>query len=362
MDYGNEEVLPFSDLQPLDSKFCTLPCQAINCSLKNCFPQSGVWSTHICEWITNLLLAKNVELSISECKLPNQASVEVCIPLNELRKSAILNVTLQDDILQRNSTLSLSAFMNYTRLSFAAMRLHDTTFDCTLEVSHISLLPPLVVELSASSDFTCLVSRVSNQLHFYVHPVQEELAHTMSFISDQLHTHYSVEKNRVQLSPEDVKCGSVCCVSSVKSQHWCRGVITSVKSEITSGEGLKCLIFYLDYGESEWLESSQVFKLMKSLCEYPPQVMCCCFEEVTACGDMTAEELTEAPLANPDVKGFVCDAYSCSIKQKEISSKCARFMRAATEDKQLVVFVKGIYVRTYVYLCVDSTLLLIRYR
>ena len=72
VDYGNEEQLPLSRLQPLDPSFLDLPCQALSCCLWGIKPsgflisdvygsvatQEG-WSPQLNQWLERLLLGKD---------------------------------------------------------------------------------------------------------------------------------------------------------------------------------------------------------------------------------------------------------------------------------------------------------------
>lgn len=328
VDYGNEETLPLSELQPLHSQFRILPSQAIQCCLANVLPFSlstAVWSNHICDWFSSLLLGTTIEVSICESSL-NQVSLEIILPREQLMKSILLNVTRHNDCLDKHSTVPLSLFMNSICLSTRPCDMIERA------ISHISALPPLVIRFNASREFTCLMSSVADKMHFYVHPVQEDLAHTMNLINDVLSNHYTHELNRIHFSPESIKYGNVCCIHSAELNHWCRGVITSIKTDLSGGP-LTCSVFLLDYGVSEWVESSDVFILVKPLCEYPSQVVCCCFEEISA--DCAGEVLL-----SPDINGVSSNTYKCLITQGKILSECAHFMRAATDEKQLFVVVK----------------------
>lgn len=252
--------------------------------------------------------------------------MEVILKHEELKKSIFLSVNPEGDMKSEDS-VSLSQFLCSVGLCCES-KLENSTEGCNLQISH---LPPLVVQLDSTWQFTCLVSHVADEMHFYVHPVQENLAHDMNYIDGELCNHYSVEDNCIRIPSEDLKCGSVCCVYSVNIQQWCRGVITSLKSEFF-GEAPKCLVFFFDYGESEWVELAKVFTLIKSLSGYPCQVMCCCLEEVSN-SDETGEILK-----NPDLESFTNQNYFCSMRAV---SECVGMMKRVTEGKKLFVAVKG---------------------
>lgn len=336
MDYGNEEELPFIRLRPLDSKFSTLPCQALHCSLGDLSQQpSDLWYENIFDWFSSLLLGKNTKIVTSEdVDSSDVLPVEVLVPWEELKKSTCLNLILPKEMLNKDF-VPLSVFMDTVGLSCI-----DRALESRAKVGfiHISRLPPLVVKLNSSREFTCLMSHVSDSMHFYLHPVQENLAHDMTFISNELCDNFSSAEES-QMLPEHIQCGSVCCVFSVDFQQWCRGVVVSLKKE--QGEGKpECLVFYLDYGGSEWMEPSKLFSLPKSLQKLPSQVVCCSFDELTANSSRRGGE-GKMLLTNPDLGSFENhNNYVCSIVQQELASKGVEFISTATEEKQLFVVVK----------------------
>ena len=396
VDYGNEEQLPFVRLRPLDPKFCVLPCQAIHCSLGSCSKQpSDPWYEKIFDWFSSLLLGKTVTIVTTEgvgspsttedvgspsatedvgspsatedvgspsatedvgspsatedvgspsatedvgspsatedVGSPSAVPVEVLVPWEKLRKSACLNLFLPKEVSDKDF-VHLSAFMDLS-CNFSALdeRIGE-------DFIHISHLPPLLVKLNSCGEFTCLMSHVTDDLRCYVHPVQENLAHDMTFISDEL---CATGRSHDQLSSEHVRCGSVCCVFSKDFQHWCRVVVVCLKKE-QGEEKTECLVFYLDYGGLEWIEPSKLFRLPKLLQKLPSQVVCCNFDELTANSSRSGADLTEKRLlTNPDLEGFESrNNYVCSIVQQELASKGVQFITSATKEKQLFVMVK----------------------
>lgn len=331
-------MLSFTQLRPLDPKFCALPCQAINCSLKNVCPpnQPELWWEHVlCDWFSSLLLGKNIQVTISESL--DVTLLEVFLPYKEVERSTFLNLVLEDEFVNKD-LIPLSLFMGSIGLpcvNDSDKKLNNVGDG---DILHIAHLPPLIVKLDTAQEFTCLMSHVADQMHFYVHPVQEHLVHDTNSINAEIGDHYSISANRTQLPPDSMKCGSLCCIFSSEFQQWCRGVVVSVKSD-QSGIQPKCLILFIDYGGSEWMDSSKVFTLIKSLSVYPPQVVCCCFEEVTADNSGTeAKASFKLPLGNPDFGDFNTGS---SVSRKDLSSKSVEFIKRATEEKQLFVVVKG---------------------
>ena len=362
IDYGNQEKVSCCHLRPLASKFCCLPRQAINCSLNalapfHCNPglPSNVWNEQICEWFSNLLLGKSIKIRVTNCMKSNQVTAELFLQFEEVQDS-VYNF-LKDAVISSDNLVPLSKFMCSFGLSNSPTQ-SPSSISCTDEEDvkpkcsaylppvDFTKLPPLLVRLDSSLAFTCLISHINSNLLFYVHPIQRDLAHAMNHICDTLNDYYAVEDNCVVIPPEDLKCGSVCAVISVEYKQWCRGVISCIQSDMQSGMKVKFLIFFLDYGGSEWMESSNLFSLMTSLREYPAQVMCCSFSEVTA-KNCSCEEVESTCQDNPDIVGNMEKSYVCSVIGQEYISECISYLEAVTcETKQLVASakVKGIMI------------------
>lgn len=365
VDYGNQEIIPFSRIQPIDERFCRLPCQAINCSLnvypfqqQSCLahPHNDVWSDTISAWLSSLLLGKSIEVSISDCLQPNQVLLEAFLPNQDLKDSVFTNFYDNDTLSQ--DVLSLSLFMSAVGFSCsngdARKILEDHSCSreslalaaCVKEdydglssgsfgVSNIriSSLPPLVLKLNSSLEFTCLVSHITEDLLIYIHPVQADLACVINYINDTLHDHYSAEENRIRLTSNELKCGSICVIYSIEFQQWCRGSIVSIRSDITSEEKVRCLIFFIDYGGSELVDISDIFCLINSLSGYPAQAVCCNL-------DVKCAGSSRRIMSNPDIK---CDVENVPISKKieKFLLQCVNFLQHITDDRQLVGVLKG---------------------
>lgn len=340
IDYGNQERLLYNCIKPLDLKFCHLPCQAITCSLKDVVPSSQchgscMWSDKICDWFSKLLLGKSFHVTVSKCLNPNQVAIEMYIPRDELTSSILSN--FHHDILSQD-LVPLSAFMSCIGLSCV----HDSTehdYNSTKPtdlqdnpiISSVCLsdLPSLTVKLNSSREFSCLISHVCDDMHFYVHPVQPDSGHNMTVINDILSTQYALNKTCMAMSPDSIKCGNLCVVYADDFQQWCRGVILSIRSEVSSEWKVKCLIDFIDYGGSIWIESDKLFALTRSLSELPAQVICCSLAETTLKdGEFEQRKSYEGNFAS-------------LASEQEAISECARYMEVLTDEKQLVAVVKG---------------------
>ena len=91
VDYGNEEEVPLSNLHPLSPELCTLPCQALLCSLGGVAPPAGQdWDQQTCLWISRLLLARPVEIFIEQSFGSNELLIDVLLSPQSLLSSDML--------------------------------------------------------------------------------------------------------------------------------------------------------------------------------------------------------------------------------------------------------------------------------
>lgn len=350
VDYGNEEIVQYSSLRRLDPKFCQLPYQAIMCDLFNISPAdpSSTWTDQVNEWFTNLLFDTSLRVSIVSCSSPNTVSLEAFLPARHLMNSVVANFDLNSENFDRDF-ISLTSFMHHIGLSKPT----DSNTDhlCALGVitacspgawsikqnleqtffPSVADLPPLVLNLNESNEFTCLLSLVSNDMLLYVHPVQVDVAHNITALNETLQVHYSVEENRIAVASGHLKSGRLCVVYSIEFQEWCRAVIVAIHGDLSSGNKLTCLIFYLDFGGSVWVESSQLCILIPVLCAYPAMVICC---------GLTGSKGESIDMVSPRKNSEVTRSrFFCSTEQEILASKCVCSVTAAIENISLVAVV-----------------------
>ena len=132
VDYGNEEELPLSRLQPLDPSFLSLPCQALSCCVSGIMPsqfllsdvhgnvtaQEG-WPSQLNQWLENLLLGKMVRVVVVRKESVERYGVDILIPCEWLLNDeslATFPVPIQCTInmkliLKPGSVIQLSALL-----------------------------------------------------------------------------------------------------------------------------------------------------------------------------------------------------------------------------------------------------------
>jgi len=350
VDYGNEELLEVSAVRHLHPKFCSLPVQAIKCSMKNIEPLnlSASWTEEVTFWFTSLLYGSSITISIRGVNGPNSVHVDALVPASQLTHSLLTNFDpLSDCNGQSSDSLSVSQFMCNTGLAMFGETTLPSEVSSEEEISSeeevsseeaesgnlqstslpvkessmccgLSDLPSLVVKLTESNEFVCMVSMVSmvsNDMHMYVHPADSSVAHNISSLQAALQDHYCQEVNRVPVPSCALKNGNLCVVFSQEFEEWCRVVIVAVQSDLSTEIGLNCLVFFIDYGGSMWDSSGNLFCLTPSLTKYPATVVCCVLkdsqtwpaanQEVLSSGMYTGEREVPLPESALSVAGQV---------------------------------------------------------
>lgn len=335
IDYGNEEQLSLDRLKILEESFCDLPCQSVSCYLVSIDPFDHLekevhWQESMNIWIEMLLLGRAVDICVltsNECgqygidimvekealmgseyfarylPLPAECSVQLlgvetqesvvkltsfllstCIPkmvqscdleavtANVQKVSKVPSTSSKEEIsihynIEKNEArVNLKCFIEHVEA--------DSKYIVPLYPRRYSQLLPLVVHLNGMSEFPVLVSYVVNAKEFYVHPIQEHIAHGILSLSQILNHHYSSQE-KVNLFPVGSSsflkdaCG-LCCIQSPDDEKWYRGVILSV----CDSEGT-CSIQLLDFGDTLFVPIQNLYKLEKQFFCYPPLAICC---------------------------------------------------------------------------------------
>ena len=294
VDYGNEELVKCDTIKNLHPQFRHLPCQAIVCSLANIFPidPSVAWTEDISLWFSNLLFGSILKITIISCTGPNTISVDAFLPISRITDSLLTNFdTLA--VVEKLEMVSVTDFMCQAGLatqrknclvSQSTDSLQSESISVTsaqsqeidqFQLLSLSDLPSLIIKLTESNEFLCLLSVISSNMTVYVHPVDVGVAHSITSLTSMLQDHYEAEVNRIPVPTTRLKNGVLCVVFSEEFEEWCRAVIVAVHSDLCTEDELNCLIFFIDYGGSVWETSSKLFLLCTPLSKFPATVICC---------------------------------------------------------------------------------------
>ena len=338
MDYGNHESLPLHRIRVLDRRFSLFPRQALQCSLAGidltplCHRsgddfRDSEWCPQVLMWIKSLIFEKPVDLIVYRWLEGNQVEVDVCVPLQALLSSESLSAL--------PSSISADSIVTYTRnktcASFSLLSMmqsfglavplgtddHSLTkklLNQKLKDSEPSVdadeqvclsmstpdplsdncstkqspdnsfqgpeaLPPMLIQVEESGEFTVCVCSVITPGNFYVYPLQESCVRQMNDICNTMPNYFS--EGCVQPSQmSEQRVGELCCVQSPQDGVWCRGFIINVAEE----QGVKKYqVLHIDYGDLQWYITSQLKAFPEDLCQYPAQAVHCSLCNVHPC-------------------------------------------------------------------------------
>ena len=161
VDYGNEEELPLSRLQPLDPSFLSLPSQALSCYVSGIVPSQFLlndvygnataregWPSQLNQWLEKLLLGRMVRIVVVGKEGVERYGVDILIPCEWLLSNeslATFPVPIQCTInmkliLKPGSVIQLSALL---RISGLAVTQHSglSLPTCPPATSYLHSLP-----------------------------------------------------------------------------------------------------------------------------------------------------------------------------------------------------------------------------
>ena len=324
-------------------QFTELPCQALHCSIAGIepvFPHGNAkgamqdsWPSKVCCWLSRLILGNPVNIVVTSCIHNNQTSLEVYLPANDLLcKDSLTDIPIPAQNLANlskwrdaHSLVNLASFMCSVGLAkepeslYHRHELPGSVVQLSLQNSQSdfvrsdqlasafrktansavlleSTLQPLSVELGPSCEFTLLISSIVSPNKFFVHPIQENIASAMVELSTRLNEHYSNPANNAPLSDDCAHSGTHCCVYAENDHQWFRGVITFVRENHGSPTSKDCLVYSLDYGDTNWVPLKNLQIMKEEFCVYPALCVCCTLSGVSPISGSSTEELEEGSI------------------------------------------------------------------
>ena len=140
-----------------------------------------------------------------------------------------------------------------------------------------------------STCFNVMVSFVKSFSHFYVHIISEVTANTLNVISNNINSTFSqlsrkqLQKMSKSLSPQ---VNDICCAQFFEDNKYYRAQILEIQApgsnpevqseDLDSEKCGKAQVFYMDYGDVEWVPKRKLFPLPKELKDIPPLAIKCC--------------------------------------------------------------------------------------
>ena len=163
-----------------------------------------------------------------------------------------------------------------------------------------SVYSPPEVSFGRDSSITFMLSHVESPSLFWVHPVSEKSSNAIDKVMRELNQCYKTA-NKMMLKKffegdNDLALNTICCAQFSEDNDFYRTEIVSVRYEVeeaangaaTVAEGgdasrsssqsrklAKVKVFYLDFGNSEWLSPKRVYPLPPMFTALAPQAVCC---------------------------------------------------------------------------------------
>ncbi|XP_074614107.1 tudor domain-containing 6-like isoform X2 [Acropora palmata] len=250
LDYGNSEVLPCSEMRPLEARFQHLAPMALKSSLNGVFPaQSNGWSNS----------ARESFLSIA--------------PLNSQLKVRVIGsesgLLLVDAISPNSSSqVSLSQFLVNQGLASANPPLDQQMTPCPQAPFNDARFNASEVPLvNVPQGTTCrvLVSDVQRPDKLFLQVLHKENVQNLLAMSETLNMHCSTIDN-VPYNPE---LGELCCAKFSDDQTWYRAV---VKEKITESD---MMVVFVDYGNQDVVSMDSIRRIRNSFAQLPIQAVEC---------------------------------------------------------------------------------------
>ncbi|XP_069127026.1 uncharacterized protein [Argopecten irradians] len=261
IDYGNSEVVPFELICEISQDCLSLPPQAVLCSLKN---SNNLTDNSVLAKFTDMTMDKEVQVQVISGVSPTIVDISV------------------DDTKSLSSVLTSSSTVSTTSASgFKALpeQTIPTDPNCKVFTSYVH---------SPSMLYLQLASQESN----------------LNDLSSKLQAAYS--GSVCDISKQELKKGYLCCTMYVEDNLWYRAEVEEVCDD-------KCHVLFVDYGNSEEVETSSLKVLAPEFMTQPAMGFRCALDSIVPIQEKWSEE------ANSHLESLVMDQeLTCKFVSKSI--------------------------------------------
>lgn len=213
--------------------------------------------------------------------------------------------------------------------------------ESTNNESHASLSSSLHNEpdiFKERKKFRALGSLVLSPTDFYLHKVCRSTGRTLLHLMESLNKKLEETPTAIlQHCSENMvlEPGVLCCARFTKDNQYYRALVLETKtpsalSASTSLE-LNIKVFYIDYGDTEWLTTSQVFPLPENFHAVPPQALWCSLAFVQPAGGerLKSKWLVEATSAFEEMMGQGNKVLTVIVMSGDIPENTCRYFTEA---------------------------------
>eukprot|EP00058_Branchiostoma_floridae_P024135 XP_002609625.1 hypothetical protein BRAFLDRAFT_125037 [Branchiostoma floridae] len=270
VDYGNPEVVPCAKLRPLPVELSQLPGQAIPCRLAALVPMADKWSDQAIQVFQDACIEKELKAKF-DGKCDDKFDVVLYDP-SESDGSSINQkmVTLEHAKAQTKPDLEDETPAQYKKPHLSMGEEVDFYF------------------LSAEDPDNMVLQLVQSEQDL------NKLAENISNIYDR------IAESDLQL--KEMMTGSICCAKFTDGLWY--------RAEVVSVENNQVTVYFVDYGNTETVDSSDVRKLHPELADLPTQAVHCGLSGLEATSETWScqvKEALEELCSGGVVRGVVAD-------------------------------------------------------
>uniref|UniRef100_A0A3B5R6S2 Tudor domain containing 1 n=1 Tax=Xiphophorus maculatus TaxID=8083 RepID=A0A3B5R6S2_XIPMA len=263
IDFGNEENVPIERIQPLPANiqhFC--PC-AMECRIAGVVPVVNKWSDECCITVRQMLTGKAVTVKLLEAtEKEGVHAVDIVLSMSG-------SFLIKNGFGQRETTsvppteqdISTASFENYKRLSDGK---DDNEW----------AQPPEPLTQAVGDQFLVVLTHFVSPSDLVVQKVEN--AELIRDLQLKLRDHCAQISTPQNFRPAP---GTVCCAQFSEDKQWYRAKVLAYPSEE------RVCVAYLDFGNSEEVDLSQLLPITPALLTIPMQAILCALAGVHPVGE-----------------------------------------------------------------------------
>ncbi|KAM4715222.1 tudor domain-containing protein 1 [Anableps anableps] len=269
IDFGNEENVPVERIRPLPANIQHFrPC-TVECRIAGVVPVVNEWSDECCITVRQMLAGKAVNVKLLETtEKEGVHAVDIVLSMRTLLSSFLLEngfaqkETISAPQTEHDISAMLSAsFENFKRLSDGK---DDNGW----------AQPPEPLTQAVGDQFSVVLTHFVSPSDLVVQKVEN--AELIQDLQLRLRDHCSQISTPQNFRPAP---GTVCCAQFSEDRQWYRAKVLAYPSEE------RVCVAYLDFGNSEEVDLSQLLPISPALLALPTQAIPCALAGVHPVGE-----------------------------------------------------------------------------
>uniref|UniRef100_A0A3B4B1X5 Tudor domain containing 1 n=1 Tax=Periophthalmus magnuspinnatus TaxID=409849 RepID=A0A3B4B1X5_9GOBI len=255
IDFGNKEKVPFERIKPLTAKLQQFgPC-AIECCIAEVVPVADAWSGKCCIAVRMLLEGKTLTVKVLDIMQNGLVhAVDIMLSRN----------TLSSFLLEHEYAVKKTVNKTPTEQDIDMKNASMENFNCHSNGKNDNLWAhvPESLTQAVGDSFSAVVTHFQSPEKIVVQKVENATIHNLQMM---LRDHCNKVPASSYFRPAP---GTVCC-ALFSDKQWYRAKILAYSSE------KRVCVGYLDFGNSEDVDLSNLRPITPSLLDVPMQAMTC---------------------------------------------------------------------------------------